>query len=57
MTAAKVGLPVILARESQGRVKVAEVAVVATLEVPLVAHFRVHRRLRRAWQEGCGEKK
>jgi hypothetical protein len=57
VTAAWAALPVILVTGSRGRVKVAEVVVVATLEVPLATRFHVLRRLRRAWQESCGEKK
>jgi hypothetical protein len=57
MTAAQVGLPVILVTGSQGRAKVAEVVVVAMMEVPLAARFLVLRCPRRAWRESCGEKK
>jgi hypothetical protein len=51
------GLLVILVRGSRGRAKVAEVAVVTMLEVPLVTRFRVLRHLHRAWQGSHGEKK
>jgi hypothetical protein len=57
VTVAKAGLPVILARGSQGRAKVAEVAVITMLEVPLVTRFRVFRRLSRAWWGSHCEKK
>jgi hypothetical protein len=57
VTAAQAGLPVILVAGSQGRAKVAEVIVVATMEVPLATRFLVLRRLRGTWQESHREKK
>jgi hypothetical protein len=57
VTAAQAGLPVILVMGSRGRAKVAEVVVVAMMEVPLVMHFLFLHRLRGTWQESCGEKK
>jgi hypothetical protein len=56
MTAAQVGLPVILVTGSRGRAKVVEVAVIAMLEVPLATRFCVLCRLCRAWQGSYGEK-
>jgi hypothetical protein len=57
LTAAQAGLLVVLVMGSRGRVKVAEVVVVAMMDVPLVTRFLVLRRLRRTWQESYGEKK
>jgi hypothetical protein len=57
VTAAKLGLPVILVSGLRGRAKEKGVAFIAMVRTLMGARFRILHCLRRTWWEGHGEKK